>query len=779
MNIEVERSDINGNNWTVLLKDKKWTMVVVRRRGYIFLAVTFFVIATNCNVSSSSSSSTPSTSHGQGRAPPPPPTASPTQLPSILSHNLSDNPSESDSVGKSLIVNENATTSSSSSSPPSELLKQEEFMKNNNIGIGPDINHHPPQQQQHSHSTSSSSSSSSLAFLYELYEHEIFNPKSNTWASRRFTQSPTTGGGGRDSTSLDPQSCTPPRNYVFADEWKIDMTDRDSGTRDGFGWEYYVGKYDGLGRRRRRWIRSLVRIRSSTSSSISGSSLENGRPVSARKKSSMKRSSSSDAKKTKTKTSRSSMQQPPQQSKTNALLHILQDQTNFKGFGWSINKSLVHARAFGTTFRLPISANIDSYDRIFAAPYISASTYFGYPWVAAALLNASLPVEAIRWIIGGVIWKLQWGVAVISALIRGVAELVIWIVLWPWRLWMATFRLMGIFTGSRSVPTVKQNEEDATTKLLSNDITKDRAATTRTKSVIKADDELNVSIETHIEIQDSGEMSATTATAAAAAAVVDSPRGGATNVIPPSFFARKHLTMLGHEIPTFHRTTSLAYSSTIQERIGVAVSWRVSRMRGYEYRCNLFFTCMPTRLFWEQVDEELKKHVPSVRRVVSAWKGVSDQSSKTRVGDNEIDNIPDKDASRLEAKPSLSSNRPKSHSITSALTSFLNDHSSTVGISGGWPMPAPPHFAFNLVLSMSGFYIGWLFAYIRSIFVLPLPKSLHHQSDDEEFRPNSDLSPISEKLVSSALKNKLPLEEVDVDDDMEDTDEEESIAASS
>ena len=202
-------------------------------------------------------------------------------------------------------------------------------------------------------------------------------------------------------------------------------------------------------------------------------------------------------------------------------------------------------------------------------------------------------------------------------------------------------------------------------------------------------------------------------------------------------------------------------------------------MRGYEYRCNLFFTCMPTRLFWEQVDEELKKHVPSVRRVVSAWKGVSDQSSKTRGGDNTIDNIPDEDASRLDAIPSLSSNRPKSQSITSALTSFLNDHSSTVGISGGWPMPAPPHFAFNLVLSMSGFYIGWLFAYIRSIFVLPLPKSLHHQSDDEEFRPNSDLSPISEKIVSSALKNKLPLEEVDVDDDMEDTDEEESIAASS
>lgn len=79
-------------------------------------------------------------------------------------------------------------------------------------------------------------------------------------------------------------------------------------------------------------------------------------------------------------------------------------------------------------------------------------------------------------------------------------------------------------------------------------------------------------------------------------------------------------------------------------------------------------------------------------------------------------------------------------------------------------MPTPPHFAFNLVLSMSGFYIGWLSTYIRSVFVLPLPKSLHHHSNDEE------------KLVSSALKNKMPLEADDVDDDIEETDEEEFIA---
>ena len=123
----------------------------------------------------------------------------------------------------------------------------------------------PPPPQ--SSTSSLQQSSSSVTFLYELYEHEIHNPKTNTWTSRRFTQSPITGGGGRDSTSLNPQDCNPPRNYVFAGEWKIDM----ARSTDGFGWEYYVGKYDGLGRRRRRWVRSLIRV----SSGSSGSSISN------------------------------------------------------------------------------------------------------------------------------------------------------------------------------------------------------------------------------------------------------------------------------------------------------------------------------------------------------------------------------------------------------------------------------------------------------------------------------------------------------------------------
>jgi hypothetical protein len=51
--------------------------------------------------------------------------------------------------------------------------------------------------------TPRSHSSSAVTFLYELYEHEIYNPSTDSWTSRRFTQSPVTGGGGRDSTSRE------------------------------------------------------------------------------------------------------------------------------------------------------------------------------------------------------------------------------------------------------------------------------------------------------------------------------------------------------------------------------------------------------------------------------------------------------------------------------------------------------------------------------------------------------------------------------------------------
>lgn len=558
--------------------------------------------------------------------------------------------------------------------------------------------------------------SSLVTFLYELYEHEIYNQKTDSWTSRRFTQSPITGGGGRDSTSLDPQHCSPPRNYLFDGEWKIDMA---SESRDGFGWEYYVGRYDGLGRRRRRWVRSLIRMRSA---SVGAASVAGKKSFDARKK---KHTTSNKSK----------------QSHKPSMLRAMQDQYNFKGFGWSINKSLIFAKSVGATFRIPLSANFDSYEQYRAAPFISTGAYFGYPLAVAALLNASVPVEAIKWAIGGVMWKVQWALAVASALVRCVVEAAIWVVLWPWRLWSAAVQLMGI-VGSRSAGT---KQDEYTTEPLIDDDIEGRTAV-EAKQIIDVSDEGSiVSIETHIEINNSS-VHKDKGDAANVAAVVDSPRGGASDTTQVSSFRKKHLTMFGSEIPPFHRTTSIEYSSIIQERLGVSLSWRLSRVRGYEYRCNFFFSCMPTRIFWGQMEQERKRQLDRVRRAVDFRGSRNDPSSVKHAGTADIKKIDE--------------NNPSTSSI---LSSFLSEHFSAVGISTGWPLPMEPYFALNLVLSLSGFYYGWLVEYIRSMFVPSLRGTL--ELNDKDAR--------SEKLVSSALKKNLPLEE-EVDDVAE-TDDEVSI----
>ena len=149
-------------------------------------------------------------------------------------------------------------------------------------------------------------------------------------------------------------------------------------TRDGFGWEYYVGRYDGLGRRRRRWLRTLRRIGGSgTHNNNMAAKLDTARSSTDRKGG---RSAPSKATK--------SIQQKTSSQHHSSLLHDLREQYNFKGFGWTFYKSLLTKRGVGFAFRVPLSSNFDFYDRHLAWPFISTSTYFGYPWVMATFLNA-------------------------------------------------------------------------------------------------------------------------------------------------------------------------------------------------------------------------------------------------------------------------------------------------------------------------------------------------------------------------------------------------------
>ena len=732
-------------------------MAVSRSNSYVFLLVTLFSLSQYATRYFVLSTTPPNNNN-------PPPSTSPSIFPTGISSSITSEDHD-DAADNALPMRIDYLVNDNNEAPSA---------KNTNAAVEilpPPPPPFPPTQSSKSISKASSSSSSSsslqssVSFLYELYEHEIYNAKTNSWTSRRFTQSPITGGGGRDSTSLNPQDCTPPRNYLFDGEWKIDMA---SETLDGFGWEYYVGRYDGLGRRRRRWVRSLIRVSSSSSSSSSSS-------LNSAVSTSNKQGANNDAKKTKkstkvkasTKTKRRRTYQP-----NYYVLQAIREQYNFKGFGWSFYKSLIYAKSVGAAFRIPLSANFDSYDQYLAAPYISSSTYFGYPWMVAILLNASLPVEAVKWLIGGIIWKVQWSLAVVSALIRGVAETLIWIICWPWRLWTSiTLRMMRILAWRK-----KQESKEEEKSLPIDDIVIDDGAdegATSSNGIIQHDESTNVTIETHIEINNSSssafdktnennELSAVSATA-----IVDnSPRGGASITSQASPFRKKHLTISGNEIPTFHRTTNIEYSTSIQERIGVSISWRISQERGYEYRCNFFFSCLPTPVFWGQLEEERRKRMEIMRRVMSVvWGGKkNDPSSASNVGTKEISNTEgnDENSRRLESKSSFSSgSRSKSKTKPSPLSTFLSDHSSSLGLSGGWPLPVHPFFNVSLMLSLSQFYYGWLFRSIRSLFELPSPKKLLGQNDTISSTDNDKLSGGNEKLVSFALKEKVPKEEMD------------------
>ena len=502
--------------------------------------------------------------------------------------------------------------------------------------------------------------SGAVTFLYELYEHEIYNPKTDSWESRRFTQSPTTGEGGRDSTSLEPQSVRPPRNYLFDGEWKIDMTNP---SLDGFGWEYYVGRYDGLGRRRRRWVRGLRRVSNQLRSDIPGKK---------KKLAAVKAPASNKAKK-------------------NDLFRY-----SFKGFGWSLYKSCVFAESFGAGLRIPISANFDCYNQYLALPYISSLTYVGYPMVAATFLNCSVPMEAVKWFVSGIIWKVQWMLAVASASIRAIFEAAVWFVTLPWRTWKAFASIFnGVLKKSRTLQEEVLPEE-------SQSIT-------------------NVTIETHIEMSNSSQPTVT------ASAVVDSPRGGASATRPKKSFQERHLTMRGTPVPAFRRAAPIEYSSTVQERLGACISWRVSQERGYEFRCNFFYTCLPTLIFWRELEERRKKKLATImRRLGGVW-----------------------GAKPIDQQQRSSSKDDKSSEPKNALRSFMNEHSSTLGLSAGWPLPIDPYFSFNLMLTMSSFYYGWILRGLYSLFSGTDPGKLTTTKDKTK-----RVGKRNEKLLSSVLKEK-------------------------
>ena len=218
--------------------------------------------------------------------------------------------------------------------------------------------------------------------LTEVYENEIYSPEDQSWsaAGTAETKAVYTSSFARwtqpDGTpSPPPTNIAAPPGYEFADEWKIDVTGVGV-SRDELGWEYSWDG-NGLGRRRRRWLRKLKvrRVEVRDAAEILREQREKeqetkpkiadtvGEKTDASKGDASKKdvTQSKSAKKGTAKapististTSVASRRGSVRRGRTNgsyagqftrALLRPIQDNWNFKGYGITVMKSLICGR---------------------------------------------------------------------------------------------------------------------------------------------------------------------------------------------------------------------------------------------------------------------------------------------------------------------------------------------------------------------------------------------------------------------------------------------------
>ena len=166
------------------------------------------------------------------------------------------------------------------------------------------------------------------------------------------------------------------------EEWTSDWKIVTASHRDEFGWEYHLSsrQQGGLPLRRRIWLRTCRRTTQSKDDLSSSRRSE---------------------RRTKTKKSQKrSFMILPQGFRNHRWVQRIQDEWNFKGFGWTFYKSLVFKESFGVALRLPITYNLASFEAHPSLPSASWSlaVYF-YPLTIILFFNASVRYEWLQWLI--------------------------------------------------------------------------------------------------------------------------------------------------------------------------------------------------------------------------------------------------------------------------------------------------------------------------------------------------------------------------------------------
>ncbi len=269
-------------------------------------------------------------------------------------------------------------------------------------------------------STSTSTSTSTLpseklsnaASLVEVYEHEFYDLERKAWVggsnpsvTHRWTSSPTNLDANTKVLPPPPQ-LMPPKGYDFTSEWKIDVTGSTS-IRDELGWEYFIDNHDHVqsgsgsvanGRRRRRWLRGVA-----FNTYVEEGEEEKGsadkRVGNTTKAMSMQQSSESTIT-DKSKHPISEKKKLKRNRFRKKIFKELGDSYNFKGYGVSLNKSMLNRQTCGIILRLPLTSHFDFFEMRPWLPLLTSSCSFHYPLMRGTLsINASLPVALFKYIV--------------------------------------------------------------------------------------------------------------------------------------------------------------------------------------------------------------------------------------------------------------------------------------------------------------------------------------------------------------------------------------------
>lgn len=272
---------------------------------------------------------------------------------------------------------------------------------------------------------------------------------------------------------------------------------------------------------------------------------------------------------------------PPVRSVLQAVVKNVQDDWNFKGFGFSFYKSFIFKHSFGMAFRVPLTTNWDTWDRHPEWPSLSANFFYYTPFTLGCSVGASVNVEWLQWCVLQACIALRHVIAMaLLILARGL-----------------------ILAGSAlAFPVTRQLYTMPTWNLL----------------------------------------------------------------------------------PSLERTLTgkPAFSTTLQQRVGMSYSWRVSAARGYEVRRSVWHSYLPTLLSLIQHLDQVQQQAQRIIRR-NRYAGPAASSSSPSLSP----------VSLLERTQS-----------TQRAEWWLRRKTGSLGVSTSYPIPDKPFFGCSALLSLSGFY---------------------------------------------------------------------------